>query len=474
MVAEKVRDAKSCLNGEEVQALLAGKLAAADLATIVLHVANCKTCRSELRKAGVDDATLSQKDPRSVDTTIGEAAAGKQSERPTTTAVHQDVWPEGAKAVSEKYPFLAPPQATDELGRLGSYRILRVLGEGGMGTVFEGEDSQLQRRVAVKVLRQGLDGTTRQRFLQEAQLAASLASNRIVTIFHIGEDRGCPYLVMELLQGETLDARLNHVGKLSLSDSLRIAREVAEGLTAAHDKGLIHRDIKPANVWLARRSEDDPDDRVKLLDFGIARSMSTEVHLTEDGMIVGTPSYMCPEQAHGAPLDARSDLFSLGCLLYAMLAGESPFARANTILSIRAVAEEEAAPIRHKLPHVPTPISALIHRLLAKQPKDRPASARGVVEEIRCLEMLVQPTVGLPAGLPTALGLEQLRAGLKLGWKGWGGIAAILIAILAGIWWEYDHLIGRQPPARSGDKPELAIGVPAATTRRGAGSEIDR
>jgi urea transport system substrate-binding protein len=167
-------------------------------------------------------------------------------------------------------------------------------------------------------------------------------------------------------------------------------------------------------------------------------------------MIVGTPSYMCPEQAYGAPLDARSDLFSLGCLLYAMLAGESPFLRANTIQSIRAVAEEDAPPIHHRMPHLHGQIAALVHRLVSKQPKDRPGSATKVIDEIRLLEMLVQPTIGLPAGMPTALGTEPARSRSKLGWGSWAGIAAVVTAAIVGISVQFFHL-AKQRGAAHGD-----------------------
>ena len=193
------------------------------------------------------------------------------------------------------FTFLAPPELPDEIGRLGGYRILRVIGEGGMGVVFEAEDPQLHRRVAIKVLKpQGLEDSTRERFLQEARLAASLNSPRIVTIHQIGEDRGCPFIVMELLHGESLDALLKRRHTLPVSEALRITREVAEGLALAHDNGLIHRDIKPANIWLEKPHSANDTPHVKLLDFGIARLMESDSRLTDEGRIVGTPSYLCP------------------------------------------------------------------------------------------------------------------------------------------------------------------------------------
>jgi serine/threonine protein kinase len=166
--------------------------------------------------------------------------------------------------------FLAPPQSADELGRLGSYRILEQLGAGGMGVVFLAEDPQLRRKVALKVMSPALaaEATARQRFLREAQATAALHHDHVITIYQVAEDRGMPFLAMELLPGESLEARLRREGRLPLSETLRIASEIAAGLEAAHEQGLIHRDIKPANIWLeARRGRSS---RVKILDFGLA------------------------------------------------------------------------------------------------------------------------------------------------------------------------------------------------------------
>ena len=219
--------------------------------------------------------------------------------------------------------FLAPSQAADELGRLGCYRVLKVLGHGGMGVVFEAEDPQLRRKVALKAMLPTLAAseTARKRFLREAQTAAAIEHDHIVPIFQVGEDRGVPFIAMPLLKGEPLDRRLLRESRLPLSEVIRIGRETAAGLAAAHKKGLIHRDIKPANLWLEETG------RVKILDFGLARAAADSGQLTQSGAIIGTPAYMAPEQVDGKTLDARCDLFSLGCVLYRLSTGELPFQR---------------------------------------------------------------------------------------------------------------------------------------------------
>ncbi len=416
---------------EELQALVAGKMASGDVAIVILHVGDCERCRVRLRETGLDETTL-HTIARSADTALGPSGSPKQADTPTTAGHPPKVGSDRPTAAATEYSFLGAPRPTTNWAAWASTASSACWAKGAWEP-----SSKPKTRSSAAAWRSRCSGkgSTKPFACGSCKRRRSppvLASERIVTIHHVGEDRGCPYMVMELLEGESLDGRMKRVGPLPLADALRIAREAAEGLALAHDKGLIHRDIKPANVWLESRTTEASGYRVKLLDFGIARSIACDSHLTESGMIVGTPSYMCPEQAYGLPLDARSDLFSLGCLLYAMLAGDSPFARANTMLSIRAVAEEEA-PVRKALPHLPAQLSTLVKRLLSKNPKDRPPHARSVIDELRCSELMAQPTANLPSGMPTALGREAVNT-KKLGWKGWAGIAAVLAAALVGMW----------------------------------------
>jgi hypothetical protein len=252
--------------------------------------------------------------------------------------------------------------------------------------VYRAEDVALRRHVALKVLRPGFarrpDAAAR--FLQEARAAAALRHDHVVTIHQVGEADTpagrVPFLAMELLEGASLESTLARRA-VSPAEAVRIGREVAEGLAAAHAAGLIHRDIKPDNIWL-----EGARGRVKLLDFGLARAVTSDARLTAHGEIVGTPAYMAPEQAAGRPLDGRTDLFSLGCVLYRLCADRLPFPGPDVMTTLSALATHEPAPLREVNPAVPPALAELIHRLLAKAPVDRPASAHAVASALREME----------------------------------------------------------------------------------------
>lgn len=286
--------------------------------------------------------------------------------------------------------FFAPPQSADEIGRLGPYRVLKLLGAGGMGAVYKAEDPQLRRIVAIKVMLPEIaaNPTARQRFLREARAIAGVEHDHIVTIFQVDEDRGIPFLAMQYLQGEALDKRLRR-GPLPMSEVVRIGREIALGLSAAHDKGLIHRDIKPGNIWLETKpGQEDAKGvgRVKLLDFGLARPVDDDhTHLTQAGALAGTPAYMAPEQFDGVPPSQSSDLFSLGCVLYELAAGKRPFRGTTTMSLIKAITlDDPPSPLTLK-PEVPVALSDLIMRLLKKTPDERPKSAHTVATALKAI-----------------------------------------------------------------------------------------
>ena len=295
------------------------------------------------------------------------------------------------------FTFLSPPRAHDEVGRLAHYRVLGELGRGGMGVVFRAEDSHLKRPVAIKVMlpQYAANPADKARFLREARAQAQVEHDHVVTIFQVGEDRGVAFLAMPLLKGLSLAEALRANPQVPLPSAVRIAREMAEGLSAAHEKGLIHRDIKPGNIWLEGKHL-----RVKILDFGLARvvgSTPTEA-VTQQGAVVGTPAYMSPEQARGEPLDARSDLFSLGTVLYQMMTGKQPFRSPSTTGVLIAVATESPPPPSALNPAVPPALDAFTMSLLAKDPAARPATAEGAALHLRAIETEMRGAPGPSSG----------------------------------------------------------------------------
>lgn len=279
--------------------------------------------------------------------------------------------------------FLAPAIGPDEIGWLAHYRVLKVLGAGGMGIVLQAEDTQLQRPIALKVIRPeiGQSLSNRQRFLREARAMAQVKSEHVVTVYQVGQADDVCYLAMELLEGESLEHWLNSVPTVPIGEALRIGREIALALSAAHVRGLVHRDVKPANVWL-----EAPTRRVKLLDFGLARPRAESANLTNPGMVVGTPTHMAPEQARGEPIDGRADLFSLGCVLYQMLTGRLPFTGSTALAVMTAIVTETPPPASQINPAVPLPLNILIARLLEKSQDVRPASAAEVCDALQAIE----------------------------------------------------------------------------------------
>ncbi|MBY0228735.1 MAG: serine/threonine protein kinase [Gemmataceae bacterium] len=327
---------------------------------LAAHIEGCAACRSALGPL-LPEMRARRSGPRPHDA-------------PTVVGV-----PPGAEAVD--LSFLRPARGPGEVGRLGAYRLLGILGQGGMGLVFQAEDTQLGRQAALKTMLPGVarNPKNKERFFREARAAAALEHPRIVPIYQVGEDNGIPFLAMPLLRGETLDDRLRREKRLPVAEAVRIAAEMAEGLEAAHAAGLVHRDIKPGNVWL-----EGPEGRAKLLDFGLARMEGDGTELTRSGVIVGTPAFMAPEQAKGGKVDHRADLFGLGCTLYVMLTGRTPFKGDDTMSLLAALALDKPTPPRALVPEVPAALSGLVMDLLGKKPEWRPASASAVLAALRC------------------------------------------------------------------------------------------
>lgn len=346
--------------------------------------------------------------------------------------------------------FLQPSSRPDSLGRLLHYEVLEIVGRGGCGIVLKAFDEKLHRVVAIKTMTPELAVTSpaRKRFLREARATAAIRHENVVSIYAV-EEKPLPFLVMEFIDGQTLQDKINECGPLDVRDVVSMGRQIACGLEAAHIRGLIHRDIKPANILL-----ESGTGRPKITDFGLARS-ADDASLTQSGAISGTPLYMSPEQAQGLVVDKRSDIFSLGSVLYVMCSGRPPF-RASTVLAVlKRVVEEQPRAIREILPDVPEWLIAIITRLHAKKPAERFSSAQAVVE------LLERGNLAQQTGGP--IPIRQRRLSIPPAWYYWGIAMALVVALGLVSWSGPSFLTSRttQPERTgSGSTSQAAAMVP--------------
>lgn len=366
---------------------LAGKMTANELSYFESHLADCENCRNRL-----DQAVATEQVWESVRESLG----GK-NELLTRTPIKRESETANATDLSFYRNLLGPSDDPRMMGKIGNYEIVGLLGHGGMGIVFKALDRPLNRFVAIKILGPQFASTAiaRQRFLREAQAAAAVVHEHVIAIHGVAAWQNTPYLVMSYVCGQSLVQRLAECGCLSLREVLRIGIQVAGGLAAAHEQGLIHRDVKPANILM-----ETGIDRVVLTDFGLARAVD-DIRLTQSDTLLGTPQYMSPEQAADQPIDYRSDLFSLGSVLYEAISGRPAFNAATSYGVLRKIGECEPTPLRQLNPDVPRWFERLVELLMAKDASQRIPSASEVEKLLKqCLAHVEQPTtVSLPQQL---------------------------------------------------------------------------
>jgi serine/threonine protein kinase/WD40 repeat protein len=380
-----------------LESALAGSLSAGDEVALERHLDECEACSDAL-----------------------ERLAGWPEWRAQATSLLTEDELEAIHAQREDWAVdftVEHLEASDEpgaLGKLGEFEILEIIGHGGMGVVLKALDRKLNRRVAIKVLSPHLaqNSLARKRFAREAQAAAAVVHPNVLAIHQVQPNGPLPFLVMPLVAGESVAERLTERGTLELNEILRIGMQAAAGLAAAHEQGLVHRDVKPANILLEKGVE-----RAVLTDFGLARA-ADDVTLTRWGIIAGTPQYMSPEQARGEALNGRSDLFSLGCVLYEMATGVSPFRADSLVATMRRLVDDEPRAMASLNPELPTWFIAIVERLLEKEPANRFGSAKEVSELLEgCLAHVQQPTnVPLPENVPQT---KTMASGAKSGSGRW-------------------------------------------------------
>lgn len=357
-----MRHEPHCLSADDMRLFLDGQSSPVEDSAVVEHLDDCAKCRAALEENAGGSQWIEH-----VHDLLSDADGDDSVDRSGESSV--------AAAepflIANRLTFLAPSDDPRMLGRMGVYEISGVIGYGGMGVILKALEPSLNRYVALKVLwpHLAINAASRQRFAREAKAAAAVVHEHVVPIYAVDEFQGIPYIVMRYVPGRSLQERIARQGWLQVDEILRIGRQIAAALDAAHAQGLVHRDVKPANILLENGIE-----RVLVTDFGLARA-ADDASLTHSGMVAGTPQFMSPEQARGELMDQRSDLFSFGSVLYTMCAGHPPF-RAETLVGVLTrIGSDTPRPLREINPAIPEWLATFIARLMTKDQSRRLQSA---------------------------------------------------------------------------------------------------
>ena len=468
----------TCPATEELRQLLGSQLSGEQQQAYTNHLDRCPCCQQKLEELATEGTNLpsvvehlNEAEPvatsaywpalREIDAAIAQAVAAGTQAAGNQAGMNANAvaTPPPERKVRKKeasLDFLDPPTDPSYLGRLAHFDVMRVLGRGGMGVVLEAFDSKLQRHVAIKVLDPEVaeEEISRQRFCREARSAAAVTHENVVAVHQVEKlpEKGIAFLVMQLISGETLEQRLARDHKLPLAEIVRISMEAARGLAAAHAQGLIHRDIKPGNILL-----EPPQQKVKLTDFGLAR-IAEDVKLTRTGFVSGTPLYMAPEQALGAEPDPRSDLFSLGAVMYEMASGQPPFTGGSALAILKQITEVKHRPLRDVTPNVPEWFAETVDDLLAKKPADRYDSATDLAEVLEYhWAHLKTSSEELPGVCQVELRKRRIRNRIIIAAV---GTTLLALGLLLGMFFNRENLGGT---AKSSAEPVAVLNAGAGT-----------
>lgn len=438
---------QQCPSEEDLIRFVYGQLSAAESDAWDRHLAICNPCRLAVdwiqrrpaarEQSDVKDPSLARTETSaSEDLSEGGSAAssagsslGRAASGSAGSLVDRGVGRPGSAVPNPISRKLDQDDIDDRefehaLGRIGKYEVISVVGKGAFGTVFKAYDEQLRRMVALKLLKRSVadNAVAVRRFIREARAGATISHSNVVTTYAVEEVDGVPLLVMEFVSGRTLRERIGMLPALEVVEIIRIAAQIASGLAAAHAQGVVHRDVKPSNVLLENGVE-----RVKLTDFGLATCKIDNLDLTPGNLMVGTPAYMSPEQAQGGMVDERADLFGLGCVIYAMATGDSPFLDKTSLSTSRKVLEWDPPRLDKAHPEVSSSLADIVVRLLEKDPANRYATASEVAE------LLNEQLIELNHASPTPFAKSDLRKTpiSALRFARWASIAAVLLLILA-------------------------------------------
>ncbi len=459
--------ASICPDQKTLAQLIEGTLPDADLKRWTDHLGDCENCQAAIQTIATgaieidryvgDLVSIDPPDESSYWQVVKELEIDLKtsSERPAFADTQARSGERDAERPSDEqkrdlsassksdFPFLEPSSDPAFIGQLHHFLIARVIGRGGMGIVLEAFDTHLQRNVAIKVLNPQIQQNeiARQRFCREGRAAAAISHEHVVSMHHVAKanEGEIAYLVMQLIEGETLENRMKEGRPLPAKEVARIGMQIAAGLSAAHSREMVHRDIKPANILIEAETE-----RVKLTDFGLARA-TDDIKLTKTGMVAGTPLYMAPEQAMGGTTDERSDLFSMGAVMYEMATGISPFQAASAVGVMKKIMDEMPTPPHLINSEITKPLSGLIMALIAKEPEDRPESSASIATVLAGLVSEFGPISPLQVPAVTAHEAKKLSGNHQIGnqqmvdrrkmvaWT--GGVIVIVALVIAGIVW---------------------------------------
>ncbi len=362
-----VNQMQKCFDEVQFNRFLENQSDEIEEARILAHIATCHQCQATLGKLSGHDEVLGE---------IKNHLAGNESDLVGEETRDRLETQDRQRDLKKIQQLLGPTDNPDMIGRIGGYEVCGMIGRGSAGVVVKALDTRLNRYVAIKLLAPvySHNGSSRRRFEREGRAIASVKDPNVIPVHTVDEYQGTPYIVMQYVPDGSLDQRIEKKGPLKTSEVVCVAMQIAKGLAAAHDRGIVHRDVKPANVLLERGV-----DSAMVTDFGLARVVD-EATMTHSGAISGTPQYMSPEQARGESVDPRSDLFSLGSVMYATSTGHSPFRAESVFGVIKRVCESEPRPIRETNPETPEWLEAFVAKLHSKNREQRFDSANEVAE----------------------------------------------------------------------------------------------
>jgi hypothetical protein len=439
---------KPHLSSPELELLLADDAASVRFHAAAEHLESCLQCRSQLTHLAADGSWWSE-----AHTLLSDACEPRWAPDLSAVSRASGEAPHDTDSVERAVQeLLETPRHPEMVGRIGRYDIERVIGHGGMGIVVKAHDTELNRPIAIKLLAGHLAhvGAARERFAREGRAAAAVVHEHVVAIYNVESSGKVPYLVMQYVAGRSLQTRVDEDGPLGAEEILRIGMQAASGLAAAHRQGLVHRDVKPSNILL-----EDTVERAVLTDFGLARTFD-DASLTHTGIVAGTPHYMSPEQAMGEPIDQRSDLFSLGAVLYFMATGHPPFRAASAMAVLHRICHDTHRPAWQRNRDIPDALCDVIDRLLEKKPAKRFSSADEVQQHLAMLLSRLQQH---------GLGRRRFRHWRTMRFRKFAQPATALMAAAASAGIVIGIMRSGTTPARAPNPAEIPV---SATADRGS------